>query len=93
MSKRGEPPCRVCEKNAKGEERGMEIKASAATRATGRRGGRGGRESGLLYSVGNQTRILSGQGLLSGMPAAPMWKLSLRATTLTSELNPAGDPR
>ena len=42
MSKRGEPPCRVCEKNDdKGEERGMEIKASAATRATGRRGGQG----------------------------------------------------
>ena len=41
MSKRGEPPCRVCEKDAKGEERGMEIKASAATRATERRGGRG----------------------------------------------------
>jgi hypothetical protein len=34
MSKRGEPPCRVCETNAKGEERGMEIKASAAMRAT-----------------------------------------------------------
>ena len=54
---------------------------------------RGGCTSdGICAPLVNPACILSGQGFLSGMPAVQLWKLSLRATTSTSELIPAGDP-